>query len=55
MSDKYIDFEYMNTYSKKLIMLGFEKDKVCRIGSYEASGSAWVGILWYAAAGGRVH
>lgn len=28
MSDKYIDFEYMNTYSKKLIMLGFEKDKV---------------------------
>ena len=38
MSDKYIDFEYMNTYSKKLIMLGFEKDKVCRIGSLNQLG-----------------
>lgn len=38
MPDKYIDFEYMNTYSKKLIMLGFEKDKVCRIGSLNQLG-----------------
>ena len=38
MSDKYIDFEYMNTYSKKLIMLGFEKNKVCRIGSLNQLG-----------------
>ena len=38
MSEKFIDFEYMNTYSKKLIMLGIEKDRVHRIGSLNQLG-----------------
>lgn len=38
MSDKFIDFEYMNTYSKKLIMGAIEADKIKRIGSLNQLG-----------------
>lgn len=38
LSDKFIDFEYMNTYSKKLIMGAIEADKIKRIGSLNQLG-----------------
>ena len=38
MSDKFIDFEYMNTYNKKLIMGAIEADKIKRIGSLNQLG-----------------
>ena len=30
-------------------------ERTNKISTYEASGSTWVSILWYAAAGGRVY
>lgn len=38
MSEKFIDFEYMNTYSKDLIVKGIDIGKVKRIGSLNQLG-----------------
>lgn len=38
MSEKFIDFEYMNTYSKDLIIRGIDLGKVKRIGSLNQLG-----------------
>lgn len=38
MADKFIDFEYMNTYSKKLIVGAIESNKIKRIGSLNQLG-----------------
>lgn len=38
MSDKFIDFEYMNTYSKSLIIKGLDMGKLIRIGSLNQLG-----------------
>jgi len=38
MSEKFIDFEYMNTYSKDLIVKGIDLGKVKRIGSLNQLG-----------------
>lgn len=38
MSDKFIDFEIMNTYSKDLILNGIEQNKIKRIGSLNQLG-----------------
>ena len=38
MSDKFIDFEYMNTYSKNLIIKGIAEGKIRRLGSLNQLG-----------------
>lgn len=38
MADKFIDFEYMNTYSKDLIIKGIANEKIRRIGSLNQLG-----------------
>lgn len=38
MADKFIDFEYMNTYSKELIMNGISRERIRRVGSLNQLG-----------------